>query len=64
MHQADENKGGHDIARTGDAIECGVQNPQPGVMRMRLLTPQSCAYANDLLMNRANGWSLVRPHQK
>lgn len=35
----------------------------PGVIRMKLLTPESCAHANDLLMNRASGWSLVQ-HQK
>ncbi len=63
MNQADEKKGGHDIARVGDSIECRVRNPQPGVIRMNLLTPESCAHANDLLMNRASGWALVQ-HQK
>lgn len=63
MHQADEIKVGHQIARVGDAIECRVQNPQSGVIRMRLLTPESCAHASDLLMNRVSGWSLVQ-HQK
>lgn len=63
MHQAVEKKGGHDIARVGDAIECRVQNPQPGLIRMKLLTPESCAHASDLLMNRASGWTLVQ-HQK
>lgn len=63
MHQADEIKAEHHITRVGDTIECRVQNPQPGVIRMKLLTPESCAHASELLMNRASGWSLFQ-HQK
>lgn len=64
MHQADEIKVGHQIARVGDSIECQVQSPQPSVIRMRLLTPDSCAHASDLLKDRTSGWSLVQQFQK
>jgi hypothetical protein len=47
------------FARVGDTIECAVQNPQPGKIRMRLLTPEACAHANDLLSNPASGWALI-----
>lgn len=47
------------FARVGDTVECHVRNPQPGVIRMQLLTPEACAHANDLLMDPASGWKLV-----
>lgn len=47
------------FARVGDTVECHVRNPQPGVIRMHLLTPEACAHANDLLMDPASGWKLV-----
>jgi hypothetical protein len=46
------------FARVGDTIECTVKTPQPGVIRMQLVTPEACAQANDLLMNPASGWTL------
>jgi hypothetical protein len=48
------------FARIEDTIECEVRSPQPGHIRMQLLTPAACAYANDLLSDASNGWTLVR----
>lgn len=48
------------FARVGDAIECEVRSPQPKRIRVQLLTPEACAHANDLLMDAASGWTLVR----
>ncbi|MGY6257292.1 hypothetical protein ACXIVK_27925 [Paraburkholderia caledonica] len=47
------------FARVGDTLECQVRSPQPGVIRLQLLTPEACAHANDLLANPASGWKLV-----
>jgi endonuclease YncB( thermonuclease family) len=49
-----------ELARVGDTIECRVRNPQPHTIRMKLLTPESCAHANDLLMDRGSGWTLAQ----
>lgn len=48
------------LARLGDVIETTIKYPVERVVRMRLVTPESCAYANELLMNKIGGWRLVR----
>lgn len=47
-------------ARVGDSVECEVQSPAPETIRMTLLTPESVAYANELLARKNTGWRLVR----
>lgn len=49
------------LAHIGDVIECKVSHPHPGIIRMRLVTPASCAYANSLLMFPETGWARVDP---
>lgn len=46
-------------ATLGSTIICGVRNPHPGTISMRLETPASVAYANKLLANKRSGWRLV-----
>ncbi len=48
-----------EFARLGDTIETEVRHPRREVIRVQLLTPESCAYANDLLMDKSSGWRLV-----
>lgn len=36
-------------ARFGDVIECEVQNPFRRMLRVRLNTPEACAYGNELI---------------
>jgi hypothetical protein len=43
----------------GDTIICGVRNPYPHTIAMKLETPPSVAYANKLLARKAGGWRLV-----
>lgn len=47
-----------DFARLGDNIETLVRYPVGHVVTMTLSTPESCAYANELLMNPQSGWKL------
>ena len=44
-------------ASIGDTIECQVQNPIPGTLRVQLETPEACAYANHLIA--AGRWKKV-----
>lgn len=37
------------FASVGDVIECNVQNPYPKTLRVRLSTPEACAYGNELI---------------
>jgi len=46
-------------AGLGDTIICGVRNPYPHTIAMKLETPASVAYANKLLARKAGGWRLV-----
>lgn len=48
-----------DFACLGDTIECDVQHPQPGRLRVHLITPEACAQANDRLTDTRSGWRLV-----
>ena len=36
-------------ASVGDVIECEVQNPFRQTLRVRLSTPEACAYGNELI---------------
>lgn len=36
-------------ASVGDTIEATVQNPSPATLSVKIETPESCAYANDLI---------------
>lgn len=49
------------MARVGDSIETTVRQPTPATLRLKLDTPAACAYANQLLMNPAGCWRLIRP---
>lgn len=46
-------------AGLGDTIICGVRNPYPRTIAMRLETPASVNYANKLLARKGSGWRLV-----
>lgn len=52
------------FAMLGDTIETSVRHPFPRVIRMRLDTPESCAYANSLLCDPKSGWHLVGSNHK
>lgn len=52
------------LARVGDVIETAVRNPAPGMLRLRLDTPEACAAGNDLLMNKNSGWQLTKAAEK
>ena len=52
------------LARLGDTIETSLRHPVEHVVRMTLNTPESCAYANELLMNPKSGWRLSRQDTK
>jgi hypothetical protein len=49
-----------ELARVGDTIKAEVKSPRPGVMCVKLRTPEACAYGNGLLVDKASGWRLVR----
>ena len=46
-----------EFASVGDVIECEVQEPYRHKLRVRLITPEACAYGNDLIA--AGRWSKV-----
>ena len=46
------------LATLGDAIECDLHS-WPFKLREKLVTPQSVAYANHLLMQPSPAWRLV-----
>ncbi len=46
-------------APLGSTIICGVRNPYPHTIAMKLETPASVAYANKLLARKKSGWRLV-----
>ena len=48
-----------ELARLGDTIMTEVTFPQLGKICLQLLTPEACAYGNDLLMDAASGWRLL-----
>lgn len=51
------------LAKLGDSIETHVRHPAPGVVKMALMTPESCAAGNELLLKENSGWSLSAPRQ-
>ena len=51
------------FAKLGDSIETTVGQPAPGVIKMALMTPESYAAGNELLLNKNSGWSLSVPEQ-
>jgi len=46
------------LARLGDSIECDLRFPYQRTLAMRLLTQQSVAYGNHLLMTQPSTWRL------
>lgn len=52
------------MASVGSVIEAEVKTPVPGTLRLRLDTPESCAAANDLLMDKNSGWRLANAVQQ
>lgn len=49
------------LTRVGDTIETTVRHPTPGTTRVRLLEPEACAHANELLMDPKSNSRLVQP---
>jgi hypothetical protein len=47
------------VARVGDRLCVQVQHPSPRTITMILATPESAAYANELLSDPASGWKLA-----
>jgi hypothetical protein len=46
-------------ATLGDTMLCDVRHPHPRGIALKLGTPASVAYANNLLACKASGWRLV-----
>lgn len=50
------------LAKIGDIVEVDFKSPYgliaPGTQAFQLNTPEACAYANELLMNKSSGWRL------
>lgn len=42
----------------GDTIVVNVKQPHPGTIRMTLATPESVAYANELIADPTSGWTI------
>ena len=54
----------HVFAKIGDTIQTSVKHPTPGMLKVVLATPESCAAANELLLDENSGWRLLAPSQK
>jgi hypothetical protein len=46
------------VARVGDRLCAQVRHPTPRTITMILATPESAAYANELLSDPSSGWKL------
>lgn len=44
--------------KLGDTIEATVRHPVPGTIKMTLVSPDSCAYAKKLLLEKSSSWNL------
>ena len=47
------------LASVGDSIQCDVRHPYRRTITMKLVTPESVAYGNSLLMDPRSGWRLA-----
>lgn len=54
-------EGAATVARVGDRLCVQVRYPNPRTITMVLATPESAAYANDLLSDPASGWKPADP---
>lgn len=48
------------LAYVGSVIETEVRSPVNGKIQLRLDTPQACAFANKLLMDKNSGWRIIQ----
>jgi hypothetical protein len=54
----------HPKTKVGDTIQTTVKHPTPAVIKVVLETPESCAFANKLLLDKKSGWQLAKLHHQ
>lgn len=44
--------------KPGDTLEATVRHPVSSTIKMTLVTPESCAYAKKLILEKGSSWNL------